>query len=196
MTRRILAIAGLAMLAATAAQAHTGVGDTGGFVHGFAHPISGIDHVLAMVAVGLLAAQLGGRALWMVPASFVSMMVVGGVLGVIGIGLPFVEIGIGLSVVVLGLAIAVGLHLPTVAAMALVGFFAVFHGHAHGAEMPETASGFAYGVGFILATAALHAAGIGLGLGIGRISGVSRGALQAAGGTMALAGVAILVGYL
>ncbi|HEX3538237.1 MAG TPA: HupE/UreJ family protein [Stellaceae bacterium] len=184
------------MLAATAAQAHTGVGDTGGFVHGFAHPISGIDHVLAMVAVGLLAAQLGGRALWMVPASFVSMMVVGGVLGVIGIGLPFVEIGIGLSVVVLGLAIAVGLHLPTVAAMALVGFFAVFHGHAHGAEMPETASGFAYGVGFILATAALHAAGIGLGLGIGRISGVSRGALQAAGGTMALAGVAILVGYL
>ena len=153
--------AALLMLAATAAQAHTGVGGTAGFAHGFAHPLGGIDHVLVMVAVGLFAAQLGGRALWLVPLSFVSVMMAGGALGMAGVAMPFVEIGIGLSVVVLGLAVAFGLHLPTAAAMALVGLFAIFHGHAHGAEMPESASGLAYGAGFVLATALLHALGIG-----------------------------------
>jgi urease accessory protein len=126
------------------AFAHTGVGDTAGFVHGFIHPIGGLDHVLAMVAVGLFAALLGGRALWLVPFSFVSMMAVGGALGMGGVALPFAEFGIGLSVVAFGVAVAFRLHMPIAVAMALVGFFAVFHGHAHGAEMPDTASGFEY----------------------------------------------------
>jgi urease accessory protein len=197
MSRLALPAAALLTLAATAAQAHTGVGDTAGFAHGFAHPLSGIDHVLAMVAVGLFAAQLGGRALWLVPLSFVSVMMIGGALGMAVIGVPFVETGIGLSVVVLGLAVAFGVHLPTAFAMALVGSFAVFHGHAHGAEMPESASGLLYGAGFVLATALLHALGIGIGLGIGKTgAAMGRGALRTAGTAMALAGTAILAGYL
>lgn len=183
------------LIATTSAQAHTGVGDANGFIHGFTHPINGIDHVLAMVAVGLFAAHLGGRALWLVPLSFVSMMVLGGAFGMAGVSLPFVEIGIGVSVVVLGIAVAFGLHIPTAAAMTLVGFFAIFHGHAHGAEMPETASGFAYALGFVLATATLHGCGIGLGRLLGKMS-EPKGVLvfRAAGGAMALAGLVILSG--
>jgi urease accessory protein len=114
-----------------------------------------------------------------------------------GSGLPFVEIGIGLSVIVLGLAVAFGWHIPTAAAMALVGLFAIFHGHAHGAEMPESTSGLAYGAGFALATALLHALGIGAGLGIGKADAmIGRRALQTAGSAIALAGGAIFVGYL
>ena len=194
MYRRAL-LTGLLLLASTAAYAHTGIGTTSGFAHGLAHPIGGIDHVLAMVAVGLFAAHLGGRALWAVPLSFVTMMAAGGAAGMGGIELPFVEIGIGLSVVVLGAAVAFRLHLPTLAAMALVGVFAIFHGHAHGAEMPETASGFEYALGFVLATAALHGCGIGLGLALGR-KGETMGVRisRVAGSAMALAGVAILGG--
>ena len=192
--------AGLAALAATllptAALAHTGVGDTSGFAHGFWHPIGGLDHVLAMVAVGAFAARLGGRALWIVPTAFVAMMAVGGLAGMEGIQLPFVETGIALSVVVLGLVVAFRWKLPVAAASALVGLFAIFHGHAHGSEMPIDASGLAYAVGFMLATASLHVAGIGLGLAVGRIGARSRLALQASGGAMALAGVALLSGYL
>ena len=147
-----------------AAFAHTGLGDAAGFTHGFMHPVGGLDHVLAMVAVGLYAALLGGRALWLVPATFVAVMAIGGALGMAGFGLPYAEIGIALSVVVLGLAVALRLSLPTLAAMALVGLFAVFHGHAHGAEMPQDVSGYAYAAGFMLATALLHCAGIALGL--------------------------------
>jgi urease accessory protein len=186
-----------ALMASSAAQAHTGIGDTNGFVHGFSHPIGGIDHILAMVAVGLFAAQLGGRALLSVPLSFVSMMIVGATFGMAGIELPFAEIGIGLSVVALGIAVAVGLDIPIAAAIAIVGFFAIFHGHAHGLEMPGAASGLEYGLGFVLATASLHLAGIGCGLLIGdsgRLFG--RRILQAGGSAMALAGVAILAGHL
>jgi len=183
------------LLAATAAQAHTGGGDAIGFVHGFTHPIGGVDHVLAMVAVGLFAAHLGGRALWLVPLAFVAMMGVGGAFGMAGANLPFVEIGIGLSVVVLGIAVAVGFRLPTAGAMALVGFFAIFHGHAHGAEMPATASALEYGLGFILATAALHASGIGLGLLIGRLRDADGDRIRrVTGSAMALAGIGILTG--
>jgi urease accessory protein len=185
------------LIATTAAQAHTGVGPAHGLVQGFAHPLGGIDHVLVMVAVGLFAAHLGGRALGLVPLAFVSMVAVGGALGMAGIGLPLVEIGIGLSVVVLGLSVAARLHLPTIAAMSLVALFPLFHGHAHGAEMPDTASGLAYGAGFVLATTCLHAAGIGLGLAIGKPGhAVGNRILQAAGSAMALAGVAILGGLL
>lgn len=191
---------GMAALAAallpTAALAHTGVGAAGGFAHGFWHPIGGLDHVLAMVAVGAVAARLGGRALWIVPIAFVAMMAVGGFAGVEGVALPFVETGIALSVVVLGLAVALGWKLPVAAASALAGLFAVFHGHAHGAEMPADASGLGYAAGFMLATASLHVAGIGLGLAIGRVGARSTLVLQAGGGAMALAGVALLGGYL
>ena len=195
MRRLILIVA--VLFASTAAQAHVGIGDTSGFVHGFMHPLSGIDHILAMVAVGLFAAHLGGRALYLVPLSFVGMMVVGGALGMAGLHLPYVEVGIGLSVVVLGIAVAFGLNMPTAVAMILVGSFAIFHGHSHGTEMPETASGFEYGAGFILATAALHALGIGLGVLIGKASEAGgRRVLQTVGGAMAMAGVAILTGFI
>ena len=196
MFRRALTLAALMMIATSAAEAHVGIGDTNGFVHGFGHPLGGIDHVLVMVAVGLLAAHLGGRALWAVPLSFVSMMIIGGVLGMAGVTLPLVEVGMGISVVVLGAAIAVGYRMPTAAAMAMVGVFAVFHGHAHGAEMPETASGLSYGIGFTLATAFLHVCGIGVGLGIGRVGEAYGGRiLRVAGSAMAVAGIAILSGY-
>jgi urease accessory protein len=197
MTRRWVWAGVLLALSASAAQAHTGVGGTVGFGHGFGHPFSGLDHILAMVAVGLFAVNLGGRAMWLVPASFVSMMAAGGMLGIAGVNVPFVEIGIALSVMVLGAAVALRCNVPVVAAMALVGFFAIFHGHAHGAEMPADASGLAYAIGFTLATAILHAAGIGLGLGIGAASrNYAPRIAQVGGGAMALAGVGLLAGWL
>ena len=180
----------------TAALAHTGIGAAGGFAHGFWHPVGGLDHVLAMVAVGAFAVRLGGRAVWLVPAAFVAMMAVGGFAGLEGVQLPFVETAIALSVMVLGLAVAFQWKLPVAAASALVGLFAISHGHAHGSEMPVDASGLTYAAGFMLATASLHVAGIGLGLAVGRIGARSRIALQASGGAMALAGVALLSGYL
>jgi urease accessory protein len=179
----------------TIASAHPGHEATPGFIHGFLHPLGGLDHILAMVAVGLFAARLGGRALWLVPASFVATMAAAGVAGMAGLALPYVEAGIALSLVVLGAAIAFEITMPVAAAMGLVALFAVFHGHAHGAEMPETMSGLAYGAGFLAATAALHALGIGLGLFIGR-SGEMFGPrmLQVGGGAAALAGAALLAG--
>ena len=190
--------AALFFLGATApALAHTGVGDTHGFVHGFMHPVGGLDHVLAMVAVGLFAAHLGGRALWAVPAAFVTLMAVGGALGMNGVSVPYVETGIGLSVVVLGAILATGVAPPVSLAMGLVGFFAIFHGHAHGAEMPEDASGLAYGVGFMFATALLHVAGLGLGMAIGRF-GETHGTryVRGAGAAVALAGIGLVTGIL
>ena len=181
----------------TAALAHTGAGDTNGFAHGFMHPIGGLDHVLAMVAVGLLAARLGGRALWLVPLSFVTMMVLGGIAGKSGVNLPFVELGISGSILVLGFVIALGRQFPIALAIALVGFFGIFHGHAHGTEMPVDAHGFAYGAGFVLATALLHAAGLALGIGADRLAGAwSARASRAAGGAMAAAGAGLMVGIL
>lgn len=191
---QFIAVAVIALVPA-AASAHVGVGDTHGLAHGFSHPLGGIDHILTMLAVGVFATHLGGRALWFVPLTFVGVMAAASLVGMAGIAVPFVEIGIGLSVVVFGLVVAFQLNLPTVAAMALVGFFAIFHGHAHGIEMPESASGLAYGLGFVCATALLHAAGIGLGLSVGRLGDASaRRAVQAGGGAMALAGMAILAG--
>ncbi|RWA73986.1 HupE/UreJ family protein [Mesorhizobium sp.] len=177
------------------AHAHTGVGDVSGFAHGFAHPLSGLDHILAMVVVGLFAAQLGGRSRWLVPMSFVSVMMLGVAFGLAGITVPLVELGIGLSIVVLGGAVAFGLKAHVAAAMALVGFFAVFHGYAHGAEVPETASGLAYGAGFVLATATLHAVGLGLGL-LLHSKGKARGSLliRSLGTVAAVAGVCVVTG--
>lgn len=190
------AAAAITMLAATPAAAHVGAGEAHGFMHGLAHPIGGLDHVLAMVAVGLLAASLGGRAIWMVPAAFLAMMAVGGLLGMAHVALPYVELGIAASVVVLGLAVALSLPMPTAAAMALVGFFAIFHGFAHGAEMPADASAAGYAAGFILATALLHAIGIALGFAVGRIGRIGANVSQVGGAAVSLAGVALIGGWL
>jgi urease accessory protein len=196
MMRAALAFLLLVLFPVTA-FAHVGVGDTSGWLHGFLHPIAGIDHVLAMVAVGLLAAQLGGRALWLVPATFVCVMASAGIMGMAGAKLPLVELGIGLSIIVLGLTIAVRLWLSTATAMALAGFFAIFHGYTHGAEMPETVSGLAYAAGFICATALLHAIGVGLRLMIGYLGPIyTRTGVEIGGAAIAIAGAGILVGIM
>lgn len=195
--RARVALATILALIPTAAFAHTGHGDTAGLLHGFMHPIGGLDHVLAMVAVGVFAVVLGGRALWLVPASFVAMMVFGFGLGVSGIALPWVELGIALSSIVIGAAAALGRPMPVAAAMSLVGVFAIFHGHAHGAEMPAGALGLEYALGFVLATAALHLAGIGAAMGAARVIGrYGKTAAQVAGGLFALGGLGVLVGWL
>jgi urease accessory protein len=176
----------------TAAFAHPAIGDAHGFVAGFAHPLGGLDHILAMVTVGIFAWQLGGRALWLVPATFVLAMAAGGALGMAGVPVPFVEVGIAASVIVLGAVVAFARRAPVAIAVALVGVFAIFHGHAHGTEMPLDAAGGAYAAGFMLATALLHAAGIALGFAIGRIAH-GRAGYQLGGSLVALAGVAILM---
>jgi urease accessory protein len=193
--RRIALTAAL-VLAPSLAFAHPGIpGHTHDLTTGFLHPLGGLDHVLAMVAVGLFAAQLGGRALWLVPASFVTVMAAAGLAGMSGIALPMTETGIALSVIVLGAAVALRASMPVAAAMALVGFFAIFHGYAHGLETPETASGLSYGLGFVAATALLHGLGIGLGLALGRLDGaVGRNLVRVAGSVAAVIGVAMLTG--
>jgi urease accessory protein len=198
MLRRRLALALPATLALlpSAAMAHTGVSDVGGFWHGFWHPITGLDHVLAMVLVGMLAWQLGDRALWLVPATFVLVMAVGGALGVAGTALPLVELAIALSVVVLGAAVALGIRAPVAVAMGIAGLFAIFHGQAHGVEMPADASGLAYGVGFMIATALLHLGGLGLGYLVGAAGDRYGVLVRSAGGLAAIAGIAILTGAL
>ena len=182
----------------TPTWAHLGMGTVDTFGHGFWHPLSGLDHLLAMVAIGIYSASLGGRAVWLVPSAFVATMMLGGLLGYLGFTLPLVETGIGLSVVVVGLGIAFSVRLPAVAAMALVGLFALFHGHAHGTEgMGLGLALLPYAAGFVLATASLHMAGVTLGFGLDlmgtRPSNVLRRLAGAAG---ALAGVSILAGWL
>ena len=194
---RPLALAGAAILLPTAALAHVGVGPTSGFVHGFGHPVGGLDHMLAMAMVGVFAWQLGGRALWLVPATFVTVMAVGGALGFAGMGVPHIETAIALSVVALGAIVAFGMKAPVAAAMGIVGLFAIFHGHAHGTEVPVHAGGLAYAAGFMLATALLHVVGIGIGFLVGRAS-ESHGAtvMRSAGAIAAIAGVGLLTGLL
>jgi urease accessory protein len=186
---RILAI--LLTLVPTAAFAHTGAGYAHGFADGLVHPLGGLDHILAMVTVGVLAWQLGGRAIWLLPASFLALLVVGGVLALAGGSLPWVQVGIAASVIVFGIMVTLGTKAPLALAMGIVGLFAVFHGHAHGTEMPITASGAAYGAGFVLATALLHAAGVALGYLIGRIS-CKQLAYRLGGCGVVLAGVGLL----
>ena len=183
------------VFAPAAALAHPGHDGAGGLVHGFTHPVTGIDHVLAMIAVGALAAQYGGRALWLVPMSFLVAMAIAGVIGMAGIVVPVAEVGIGVSVVVLGLAIAFQLRPPAFVAMAVVGFFALFHGYAHGAELPDGKTGLSFALGFLLATALLHSTGVGLGLLMQRQASSCR-LIQAGGGAMALVGIAVLASFL
>lgn len=146
------------------AFAHTGEGYLSGFGYGFMHPFGGFDHLLAMVAVGLWATQVGGRAAWVVPLAFVSAMALGGILGMSGVSLPFTESGILTSVVLLGALILLAIRPPLWIGAGLGGLFAVFHGQAHGTEMPVSVSGLEYALGFMVATALLHLAGVGLGL--------------------------------
>ncbi len=181
-------LAALIVLLPSLAEAHPGVpGHTHGFANGWWHPLSGLDHICAMVAVGLWAAQRGGRALWVVPTVFVSLMTIGGVLGMGGPGIPWVEQGIAVSVLVLGLFVAASIRLPLSLSVAMVGLFGMFHGYAHGAEMPATVSGLAYAAGFVLATVGLHLAGVGLGL-AARHNHAHR-LVRLAGGVIAAAGV-------
>ena len=163
MCKRSILIATV-LAAATPALAHTGEHSMSGFLSGIAHPLGGLDHALAMISVGLFAAMLGGQALWALPLSFVGMMLVGGMLGMSGIEIPAVEFGIAASVVVLGAVVTWGRQWPIQAAVALVGVFAVFHGYAHGAEIPSGSDAVLYSLGFALATAMLHGAGIAAGL--------------------------------
>jgi urease accessory protein len=190
--RLLLAIT--VLLAPSVALAHPGHGGDGNLVGGFIHPFGGIDHVLAMTAVGLFAAHLGGRALWAVPATFVAVMALGGVFGAAGVSQPFTETAIALSVLVFGIVIFSGMTPPVLTAMALVGIFAAFHGHVHGTEMPVGASGAVYGIGFMAATALLHGLGITLGLAIGRFDEAPRRlVMQTCGVAIGLIGAALTV---
>ncbi|MGD9802743.1 MAG: HupE/UreJ family protein [Hyphomicrobiaceae bacterium] len=157
-----VAAAGLLILAATPTFAHEGAGAHGGFASGFSHPFGGLDHVVAMVAVGLWGAFLGAPAVWLLPVVFPVVMAFGGALGVAGIPIPSVEIGIALSAVVLGLLVAGAVRTPLWIAAIIVSAFAIFHGHAHGTELPGNASALAYSAGFVIATGLLHLAGIAL----------------------------------
>ena len=154
----------LLVLLPHAAQAHTQTGVPGGLASGFLHPLTGIDHLIAMVAVGIWGAQLGAPAIWVLPITFPLVMAMGGVLGITGVPLPLPEVAIALSALVLGAAVATRLRVPFAAAAVIVGIFALFHGHAHGAELPNAANPLAYGIGFVTATGLLHLCGITIGL--------------------------------
>jgi urease accessory protein len=182
--------AALALLGGADAQAHVEAGHAAGFLSGLEHPVSGLDHVLAMVSVGIWGAQLGPPALWLLPVMFPVVMALGGFLGLIGVPLPGVEIGIAASAVALGAAILLEWRPSLAAALLAVSAFAVFHGHAHGTELPPGASGLLYSLGFVAATGCLHALGIGAGL--AHRWGWGRKALQGTGAAVAMGGMFFL----
>jgi urease accessory protein len=187
----IPACAGMTVFCSEAALAHTGLEHAVSFASGFKHPWSGLDHMLAMVAVGLWAGLNGGRALWAWPAAFVGVMVAGGALGMAGISIPMVEPGILASVIVLGLLVLTAARLPVALGAVLVAVFALLHGYAHGAELPAQASAATYAAGFALATALLHALGLGVAW-LGR-SDTGRLVVRGAGALVAVAGVTLAV---
>jgi urease accessory protein len=188
--KTIIVLAG-ALLSA-AAHAHSDQVSTGGFMAGYLHPLTGLDHLLAMVAVGIWGATLGAPLIWALPVAFPFMMVVGGVLAIFGVPLPYVELGVALSVLVLGTAIALRWKAPLPAAVAIVAFFGLLHGYAHGSELPGSAAPAAYAAGFVISTGLLHLAGIAL----GNVKKVLHGEklLQAAGALIALVGAWLIAG--
>jgi urease accessory protein len=196
MRRSIRHTASLAVLVtaasifSTAAFAHPGHPHMD-FAGGFAHPLTGLDHLLAMVAVGLWASQLGGRALWLLPLTFLTTMAAGAVLGFGSVALPWIEIGIAGSVLVLGALVALTLKPSLAVGVPLIALFAVLHGYAHGVELPANASGLTYGAGFMAATLALHLVGIGIGLLASRVP--VRFAARTAGGAIACIGLVLVV---
>jgi urease accessory protein len=167
----------------------------GGFLSGLVHPVLGYDHLLAMLSVGILSAQIGGKAIWTVPATFVSVMAFGALLGFIDIGLSITELGIAASLVILGATIASERRLPTLLAMIGVGFFAIFHGYAHGAEMPQTAQPVAYAFGFLIGTAVIHIAGVVIG-DISRHYQRGPRILRVGGGLIAVVGLLFIFGVI
>lgn len=174
-------------LVARAAFAHEQTGAAAGFFTGLEHPISGLDHVLAMIAVGLWGAQLGAPAIWLLPVTFPLVMAFGAFLGLLGVPLPGAEIGIGLSALLLGSMVAAEARPKIAFAALLVGFFAIFHGHAHGVELPPGQSGLTYSIGFVMATGCLH--GVGIAIGLVHRWAWGRHFLRAAGALVALAGI-------
>ena len=179
------------LLVPSIAHAHVGSGEMGRFLHGVSHPLTGIDHLCAMIAVGLWAAQTGGRTIWTVPLAFVSVMLLGGASGMTGVHFPLAETGIAVSVLMLGVFIAAAVRLRLPASILIVGLFALCHGYAHGAEMPATASALGYAGGFALTTALFHLAGIGLGVGLEKIA--SAKFVRFAGGAIGLCGIGLWV---
>lgn len=178
------------VLVAKVAEAHTFGASGAGLTDGLAHPLSGLDHILAMIAVGLWAAQLGGRAVWRVPATFVAVMALGALAGMSGLMVPLVELGVVGSLVVLGSLVASSARMPLGFGAALVGLFAFFHGHAHGTELPQAASALLYGLGFVLSTTLLHAAGVSLGS-AGR-QGLPARLVRVGGATIATVGLYLM----
>lgn len=182
----------LLLLISPTVFAHSGTGAVGGFLSGLEHPVFGWDHVVAMVAVGLWGAILGRPAIWVLPMTFPLVMALGGAMGVAGVALPGVETGIALSGMVLGLMVAFAVKPPLAIAGVLVAVFAIFHGHAHGTELPEAASPVAYAAGFVIATGGLHL----LGIALGYLTRITYGEyiVRTAGALIALAGTAFLTG--
>jgi urease accessory protein len=182
----------LLLLLPATASAHSETGHAGGFISGFGHPLTGLDHIVAMVAVGLWGAYLGVPAMWLLPIVFPVVMALGGALGVLAVPLPGVEKCIALSGVLLGLAVAFAARPPLWISAVIVGFFAIFHGHAHGTELPESANALTYAAGFVIATGLLHLSGIAFGLLVrwpwGRVL------VRASGAAIALIGFAFLFG--
>jgi len=179
---------------APSALAHVESGQAAGFLTGLSHPWSGLDHVLAMIAVGIWGAQLGNPALWLLPVTFPMVMALGALMGLIGTPIPGVEVGIALSALLLGTMVLGEVRPKMVFAALLVGFFAIFHGHAHGTELPPGQSGLLYSMGFVIATGCLHGLGITIGL-IHRWP-AGRLALRCAGAFIAIMGVNFLWGAL
>lgn len=175
------------------AHAHVGAGATSSFAAGFGHPLSGLDHMTVMIAVGLWAALKGGKAIWAWPAAFIGVILVGGVLGMQQVPVPFVEPGILASVVAIGLLVALAVDLPVWLGAVVIGLFALFHGHAHGTEIPENAGGLEYLAGFALATALLHGVGIAAALGLGL---KFRNLVRAAGAACAVVGFGLAFGMI
>jgi urease accessory protein len=190
--RRLVAAVAAIFILNTTAFAHTLPGQAQGFVTGFLHPLSGLDHILAMVAVGIWGSQLGRPAIWVLPVAFPLVMSFGGVLGVRGVPIPGVEIGVAASALVLGVMIALSARPPLWIAALIVGAFAIFHGHAHGTELPKAASPLTFALGFVLATGLLHVCGILIGLINFWPSGTR--VLRAAGGVIAVIGGFLLIG--
>ncbi|TPL77386.1 HupE/UreJ family protein [Mesorhizobium sp. B2-3-15] len=189
--KRLCLSAILLVAAAMPAYAHVGIGTTSSAMAGFTHPLSGLDHMTVMLAVGLWAALKGGKAIWVWPAAFVGVMLGGAALGTAHVPLPFVEPGILASVVALGLLVALAVDLPVSAGVAIIGLFALLHGHAHGTDVPENAGGLEYMAGFAVATVLLHAIGIAVGLGLGMRS---RGVARVMGAACAAIGIGLAFG--
>lgn len=192
---RLAGLAAVLALVPQMALAHEEVAVGGGLVNGLLHPILGPDHLIAMVAVGLWGAQLGAPLLWVLPIAFPMMMAAGGVLGILGVPLPAVEFGIAASAVVLGLVVAAAYRAPVWVAIAIVSVFAIFHGYAHGVELPHAANPLAYGLGFVISTGLLHLAGILIGL-LNTFKGTGPAIVRACGGIVALLGGYFLIATL